>query len=77
MKGNSMASVDAWNQGHQAGVKLCVDQINKWCKTDFDTIADVIFYINMIADEDKRIEKSNKKLAQDIAMQNWLMSDDK
>lgn len=77
MKGNSMASVDAWNQGHQAGVKLCVDQINKWCKMEFDTIADVIFYINMINDEDKRIEKSNKKLAQDIAMQNWLMSDDK
>lgn len=72
-----MASIDAWTQGHQAGVQLCVDQINKWCKQEFETIADVIGYINYIKDEDARTEKSNKKLARDIAMQNWLMSDDK
>lgn len=76
MKGNLM-SIDAWTQGHQAGVQLSLDQINKWCDENFDSIADVIVYINKIKDEDSRIEKSNKKLARDIAMQNWLMSDDK
>lgn len=75
MKGNSMTFLDAWQRGHHEGLQLAVDQLNKHCGTNFKTIIDAISFINSIKDEDQRISKSNHKLARDIAMQNWLMSD--
>ena len=54
---------------------LTIDQLNKHCGTNFRTITEVIVFINNLQDEDQRISKSNHKLARDIAMQNWLMSD--
>lgn len=70
-----MSFLDAWQRGHQEGMQLAVDQLNKHCNTNFRTITDAILFINKIQDEDERISKSNHKLARDIAMQNWLMSD--
>jgi hypothetical protein len=70
-----MNYIDAWQRGHQEGLQLAIDQLNKHCGTRFKTIGDAIIFINAIKDEDARIEKSNRKLARDIAMQNWLMSD--
>lgn len=70
-----MSFLDAWQRGHQEGMQLAVDQLNKHCGTNFRTITDAILFINKIQDEDERIAKSNQKLARDIAMQNWLMSD--
>jgi len=75
MKGNSMMFLDAWQQGHKEGMQLAVDQLNRYCGTNFESIGDAIVFINSIKDEDERTDKSNRKLARDIAMQNWLMAD--
>jgi hypothetical protein len=75
MKGNSMTFLDAWQQGHKEGLQLAVDQLNRHCGMNFKTISDAIVFINSIKDEDQRIDKSNRKLARDIALQNWLMAD--
>ena len=70
-----MSYLDAWREGHKDGMQLCIDQINKHCNTDFENVSEVILFINNIQNEDQRIAKSNHKLARDIAIQNWVMSD--
>jgi hypothetical protein len=46
MKGMAMTELDAWQQGHNAGINLSVKLINDWCHMECETIADVIKAIN-------------------------------
>jgi hypothetical protein len=41
-----MDYLDAWNQGYEKGRAMELELINKFCETEFETMTDVIAYIN-------------------------------
>ena len=43
---DSMDYLDAWNQGYEKGRAMELELINKFCETEFETMTDVIAYIN-------------------------------
>lgn len=43
-----MNEIEAWQQGHSAGINLAIKLINDWCEMECKTITDVINAINQI-----------------------------
>lgn len=43
-----MTVLDAWRNGHEEGMQLAIQQINKHCGTNFKTVAEAIIYIKKI-----------------------------
>ena len=41
-----MTELEAWQQGHNAGINLAVKLINDWCEFECKTLSDVIQAIN-------------------------------
>jgi hypothetical protein len=41
-----MTELEAWQQGHNAGINLAVKLINDWCDFECKTISEVIQAIN-------------------------------
>lgn len=43
-----MTELEAWQQGHNAGINLAVKLINDWCGFECKTLSDVISAINQM-----------------------------
>jgi len=41
-----MTELEAWQQGHYAGINLAVKLINDWCHLECKTITEVIQVVN-------------------------------
>lgn len=77
-----MTYLEAWQEGHAAGIACLIKVINESCGTDFETSVDVILYMKqkhspMVKEESltQRDKVNNQDLARRIAQQNWLWSD--
>lgn len=46
-----MDYLTAWQEGCKDGLALSVDQINKWCGTNFKKLSEVLIYINQLQSE--------------------------
>ena len=80
-----MNYLQAWREGHEAGMHLCIQLINEFSGQDFKTASEVVLHIKDL--ENQREEafysstSSNKEkqmmdsLAQKIAIQNYLWKD--
>ena len=46
-----MDYLTAWQDGCSDGMTIAIDQINKWCGTNFQKISEVIVFINKLQNE--------------------------
>ena len=46
-----MTYLEAWREGHAAGLVLAVKIINKLCDTNFETPADIVVFIKKVKQE--------------------------
>jgi hypothetical protein len=76
-----MTYIEAWQEGHAAGIACLIKAINQACGTEFESTTDLILHIrhmqSPIIEEGltKRDKENNQDLARRIAQQNWLWSD--
>lgn len=83
-----MNYMEAWREGHKEGMQLTLQLINEFTGQDFKTASEVVLHIkelemdreksyykdesNVISEKD---EKMMDAMAQKIAINNWLWSD--
>lgn len=81
-----MNYLQAWREGHEAGMHLCLQLINEFSGQDFKTASEVVLHIKDLENQceeafyssstpsDKE-EQMMDSLAQKIAIQNYLWKD--
>lgn len=47
-----MDYLDVWREGHKDGIKLVIQEINKYCEAELETLSDLITYIQALQETD-------------------------
>ena len=45
-----MDYLDVWREGHKEGIKLVIDEVNKYCEMELETMTDLITFIQEMQD---------------------------